>query len=1042
MSRRGAVLYLTLVLIGLAARPALSASPDDKIESGLRSTLAAGPAPFFVRVRGAADLSTAEAAGGRAERGQEVFQQLTGTARTSQAGVIDLLRARGAQSRSFWIVNAIRVVGDLALARELAARPDVERIEPERIRRIPDPGSGASAEHAAAGDWNIARIGADRVWADFGVTGEGIVVGNIDTGVDYTHPALARSYRGNLGNGGFAHDYNWWDPTGVCGDEPCDNVAHGTHTMGTMVGGDGPGPLLDDVGVAPGARWITAKGCASEQCFDGDLLSAAQFMLAPTDLAGNNPDPSRRPHIVNNSWGGLGGDSFFHDVIVAWRAAGILPVFSAGNEGSSCGTIGSPADDPLALAVGATDDADGLAYFSSRGPSLDGVVKPDIVAPGYDVRSSIPGDGYGWLSGTSMAAPHAAGVAALLWSASAKLVRDVPATIAALESSALVLSDPSCGGAAVGAPNNSFGHGRLDAYTACEEHCGAVGRLTGYVRGAAGGGPIAGATVTVRRRGDGRTTSVTTAADGAFAIPLVLPLGAATGTFDVAASAFGFQDGSVALDAVPGQNVRQNFRLVSLPRHVVSGVVRHAASGQPIAGARVRLLGTPLPAVQSDASGAYAIGGVPDGRYQVEGTATVCDKVRTRNVEVSGSDASVELKLREVADTFGHRCVEEPPSWIEPTGSAIYVGSVPRIALPFPFVFYGRLVDAVYPTPIGFMSFHRDYGGAYGSLPAAQSPNEALYPFWGEVYGGTVYTATTGEAPDRQFVVSWYGLTIYPDYDSVQVEVSFRERDSSVAFHYRFPYGAGDGRFATIGIENRDGTDAAQVGYRQRIVRDGLVVRFIPPPTDSDGDGVVEQLDLCPTVSNPDQHDRDGDGLGNACDDFDGTMRPTHLEIRRSTSATRANGRILLRGEFLVKGPDDSAAVPDGATLHLVDDLQLDQTATWTGSDCRTAPSGIVRCRRREAPHHTLELTPLPSDVAGLQVWLVKAKLVQLPLAAPFFSPLRVTMTNDGRTPGVGIDRIGTPLDCEARSYGLECLGGREGSTSRAFLVESPSLFD
>lgn len=1039
MARRGPVLCLTLVLVVLGATPAGSASPDDKIDPGLVRALTAGPTPFFVRVRGRADLAAAEAAGSREERGQTVLRELTATAGASQAGVIALLQARRAVYQSFWIVNAVRVVGDLTLARELAARPDVERLEPEQIRHIPDPPSGATAERAGAVDWNIGTIGADRVWADFGVTGEGIVVGSIDTGVEYTHPALARSYRGNTGNGSFAHDYNWWDPTGVCGDEPCDNVAHGTHTMGTMVGGDGPGPFQDDVGVAPGARWISAKGCASESCAEGSLLSAAQFMLAPTDRAGNNPDPSRRPHIVNNSWGGLGGDAFFHDVIVAWRAAGILPVFSAGNDGPSCGTIGSPADDPLALAVGATGEGDFLAYFSARGPTLDGVVKPDVVAPGYYVRSSVPGEGYEWFAGTSMAAPHAAGVAALLWSANAKLVRDVPATIAALQSTAVPILDTSCGG---GDPNNGFGHGRLDAYAACEEFCGVIGRLTGYTRGAAGGGPIAGATITVRRRSDGRTSSATSAADGAYSIPLVVPRGAAADTFDVTARAFGFQNATATLDAASGQNLRQNLRLVSLPRHVVSGVVRHATSGLPIAGASVRLLGTPLAAVQSDASGAYAIGGVPDGRYQVEGTATVCDKVRTRNVEVSGSDASVELKLREVADTFGHLCVEEPPSWIETTGFGIYTGSVPRIALPFPFVFYGRLVGAVYPTPIGFMSFHADFGGPLGPLPSPTAPNDALYPFWADGYAGTVYTATIGDAPDREFAVAWSELTIYPNYDPVQVEVSFRERDSSIAFHYRNPAGAGDGRSATIGIENRDGSDAMQVGFDQSIVRDGLVVRFVPPPTDSDGDGVVEQLDLCPTVPDADQRDRDGDGLGNACDDFDGTLRPTHLQIRRATSQTRPNGRILMRGEFLVKGAGDSAAVPDGATLRLVDGLQLDQTATWTGDDCRTARSGIVRCRRREAPHHTLELTPLPSDIDGLQVYLVKTRLVQLPLAAPFFAPLRVTMTNDGRSPGVGIDRIGTPLDCEARSYGLECLGGREGSTSRAFLVETPSLFD
>ena len=1040
MARRG--LSSLLVLLVFAARPAIASSPDDKIDNALRATLGAGSAPFFVRMHGTADLSAAEAGVGRQQRGQAVMQQLSGVARASQAGVIDLLRARGAEHRAFWIVNAVRVVGDLTLARELAARPDVERIEPESVHRIPDPPSAGSSEKAAADYSNIAAIGADRVWRDFGVTGEGIVVGNIDSGVDYTHPALVRSYRGNMGTGSFTHDYNWWDPTDLCGSEPCDTDSHGTHTMGTMVGGDGPGPFVDDVGVAPGARWIAAKGCEYDYCTEGSLLSAAQFMLAPTDLLGNNPDPSRRPHIVNNSWGGPGGDPFFHDVLVAWRAAGILAVFSAGNEGPACGSIGSPADDPLAFAVGATDEEDLLAYFSARGPTLNGAVKPEVVAPGFFVRSSVPGGGYERFAGTSMAAPHAAGVAALLWSANPALVRDVPATFAALRTTAADRPDASCGASAGDDPNNAFGDGRLDAYAACELYCGAIARLSGYVRGAAGGGPIAGATVTARRRSDGHDTSVTTAGDGAYAISLLIPGGVAKDTFDVSASAFGYQAGAISLEAAPDQSLRQNIRLVSLPRHVVSGVVRHATSGLPIAGAAVRLLGTPLPAVQSDANGTYAIGGVPDGRYQVEGTATVCDRSRARNVQVDGNDVSVELKLREVTDTFGHVCVEEPASWIEATDYPDYVGSWAHVEMPFPFVFYGRLVTGLYPTPYGMMTFGPTYGGPSGPLPSASSPNDAIYPFWGDVYGGTVYTATIGQAPDREFVAAWSGMTVYPTYDTVQTEISFRERDSSIAFHYRNPTGAGDGRFATIGIEDRDGTDAVQVGFDQPIVRDGLVIRFIPPPTDRDGDGVVEQLDVCPTVSDPDQRDRDGDGLGNACDDFDGTMRPTHLEIRRSTSDTRPNGRILLRGELLVKGPGDSAAVPDGATLHLVDGLQLDQTVAWSGSDCRTARSGIVRCRRRESPHHTLELAPLPSDIGGLQVYLVKARLVQLPLAAPFFSPLRLTMTNDGRTPGFGIDRIGTPLDCEARSYGLECLGGREGSTSRAFLAETPSLFD
>ena len=171
--------------------------------------------------------------------------------------------------------------------------------------------------------WGITKIGADDVWAD-GILGGGVVVANVDTGVDFTHEALVNQYRGNLG-GSFDHNYNWWDPTGICGDEPCDNAQHGTHTMGTMVGGDGPGPFTPDVGVAPGAEWIAAKGCEDFFCTETSLLSAGEFILAPTDLDGLNPDPSKRPDIVNNSWGGGPADEFYLEVVQAWRAAGIIP---------------------------------------------------------------------------------------------------------------------------------------------------------------------------------------------------------------------------------------------------------------------------------------------------------------------------------------------------------------------------------------------------------------------------------------------------------------------------------------------------------------------------------------------------------------------------------------------------------------------------------------------------------------------------------------------------------------------------------------------
>src|SRR5206468_1046938 len=197
-----------------------------------------------------------------------------------------------------------------------------------------------------------------------------IVVANIDTGVQFDHPALVRQYRGNNGDGTFDHNYNWFDPASVCGFPsvaPCDNVFHGTHTMGTMVGDDGAG---NQIGVAPAARWIAAKGCESDSCTVASLLAAGQWVLAPTDLNGQNPRPDLRPHIVNNSWGGGSGDPFFQSTVQAWVAAGMFPAFANGNNGQfGCGSASSPGDYPESYGVGAYDINNTIAFFSGRGPS-------------------------------------------------------------------------------------------------------------------------------------------------------------------------------------------------------------------------------------------------------------------------------------------------------------------------------------------------------------------------------------------------------------------------------------------------------------------------------------------------------------------------------------------------------------------------------------------------------------------------------------------------------------------------------------------------
>jgi len=335
-------------------------------------------------------------------------------------------------------------------------------------------------------EWNVREVGADRVW-DLGYTGQGVIVGDADTGVAWQHPALQAAYLGWDGQTA-AHDYHWYDAWDGRA-EPWDDSGHGTHTTGIVVGRDGQ----NQVGLAPGARWIACRNMRHGIGNPGGYLSCMEFLLAPFPLAGDpfrDGDPARGAHVVNNSWGcprqegclpGTLGLAVEH-----LRAAGQMMVVSAGNDGPACGTVQDPpAIYDAVLSVGATGRSDRAASFSSRGPvDVDGSErpKPDLVAPGVDVRSSVPG-GYASLPGTSMAGPHVAGAVALLWSADPALVGDVDRTESLLSDSAQPLTvDAACpaGAGAVGTvcgcgddtagsvPNQVYGWGQLDAWAAVQ----------------------------------------------------------------------------------------------------------------------------------------------------------------------------------------------------------------------------------------------------------------------------------------------------------------------------------------------------------------------------------------------------------------------------------------------------------------------------------------------------------------------------------------------------------------------------------------------
>ena len=443
-------------------------------------------AEFIVFLAEQADLSGAEQLPTKLEKGAYVYRQLRATAERAQPALRARLEALGVSYRPYWVANMIWVRGDEQVIETLAQRPDVAHLYANPRVRLQEPARAVRAPLAPADvEWNIERVNAPDLWNQ-GIRGQGVVIGGQDTGYEWDHPALIERYRGWSG-GAANHNYNWHDaihnanPQNVCGSgasEPCDDHGHGTHTMGTMVGDDGGD---NQIGMAPDAEWIGCRNMENGVGTPTTYSECFQWFIAPTDLDGENPDPALAPHVINNSWGcppseGCTDPTVLQTIVENVRAAGIAVVVSAGNSGPFCETV----DDPAALydasfTVGATTSNDAIASFSSRGPvTVDGSArpKPDISAPGYYVRSSILGGNYGVSSGTSMAAPHVAGLVALLISADPSLAGDVDALEWMITRSALPLTSSQDCGDVPGSdiPNNVYGWGRIDALAASQAY--------------------------------------------------------------------------------------------------------------------------------------------------------------------------------------------------------------------------------------------------------------------------------------------------------------------------------------------------------------------------------------------------------------------------------------------------------------------------------------------------------------------------------------------------------------------------------------------
>ena len=454
------------MLIGLLlAGPLAACSSGPTLGPGAHPSsipVAAGDTTYVVMFRDQADLSGTDAMDDWVARGREVVRRLRATAETSQAQALRLAKEQGAMHASLWIANSIVFVGDDSFGESLAALPGVERVWSETVPSLQNPSPVDVAGAGPSKDWALDALHVPEVRAH-GLTGEGITVGFIDTGAAVDHPDIAQQFRGRNADGSLTIERNWFAPLKQFRDEPTDIGHHGTSATGLAVG---------DQGVAPDATWISALACTAHGCPMSSVLQSMQFMLAPSQPDGSDPNPDVRPQIVNNSWVRNDQNIPLVRAARAMAAAGIFETFAAGNDGPRCGSASPMSEWPSVVAVGAEAPDGTVAKYSSRGPTSAGWQAPDVIAPGLNVWAPVAPDGWSYVDGTSFAAPLVAGVAALMLQANPGLIGRPEAIVDYLRYGATPVEETQCPYRGVQWPNSSAGFGAVDAEASVLLGCG------------------------------------------------------------------------------------------------------------------------------------------------------------------------------------------------------------------------------------------------------------------------------------------------------------------------------------------------------------------------------------------------------------------------------------------------------------------------------------------------------------------------------------------------------------------------------------------
>jgi len=609
--------------------------------------------PVIIKLKDKADLKKLKANFNKQNYSENALKQhkaavidaLKNHAQKSQTGVLKTLeeqknKGKAKNIKSFWIFNGITAHLDKAAIYELARNPMVEEIIYNDIKftavtqkevntletvkstvydendtttpdenditapdedntTTPDKNNATVIENTyqpaltpqTSVTWGISKIGADQVWS-MGYDGTGVTVGVLDTGVD------PRNFDLLIDPNGDPNDLNNWklvnwaqfDYYGniISNDRQYayDDDGHGTHVSGTSLGNSYSGV---SIGVAPGARLVVGKVLDYGSGSFEQVAAGMEWIVTVPDV-----------RVVNMSLGATGTWDVMIEPTRNMMEMFVFPAFAIGNSGP--GSTGSPGNVPAAFGVGATDEYDNIAYFSSGGwvewnndPYHGEYLKPDVSAPGVSVYSCLPGNGYDYWSGTSMATPHVTGSVALILQVCPWL--SVEEVKSVLKHGAVDLG--------AGGPDPYHGWGRINVKNSIDLlYSGEYGIVSGAITGPDAEAVEADVLV------DGNWLSKADPVYGSY--DLVLP----RGSHELKVSHPLYKDASVTVNIANGEVIDQNFNLSRKVQGSIGGTVTNA-SGELIANAVVELEGVMGAATKTDSKGRYRLDNIPEGSYKL-----------------------------------------------------------------------------------------------------------------------------------------------------------------------------------------------------------------------------------------------------------------------------------------------------------------------------------------------------------------------------------------------------------------------------------------